>query len=440
MLRSRHAPTQAYAKCSLETRGDLLTIAAVRTRLLLAWLIVCLAHSRGQAQDVVFSGYALNTLDAAQRGSEWFATESLDLRGHARTSFGFGYDWSHRPFVIAGQRRAVVRNQMIVQPGASVILWERLRLALDIPVLVYSDGNTLDHRGIRYEEPPGDLALADIRLGAVLRLFGTHGGPLTAALGVNVMLPTGKENAYTGDGAVRAMPQLLLAGDYNGFTYAGKLGLGLSGASHYMFGAQQGHYAYFALSAGVRMFERRFVLGPELFAHTGLADGELWKRRTTPVEALLGMHYSFDNGMRLGVGIGFGLTTALGAPEQRGLASLEWNAPLPSAPLMAAEQDHDWDGVPDREDACIDRAGPHSPDVLLNGCPRVVDSDSDSIRDDLDACPEHRGPASDDPEMSGCPKPKDSDQDGVADAYDACPDQAGEASADPQTTGCALVP
>jgi OOP family OmpA-OmpF porin len=415
----------------------------VRTSLLASWpallacLVVSLAHSRGHAQEAVFKGYALNTLDAAQRGSEWFAGESLDLRGHARTSFGFGYDWSHRPLVAAGPSRAIVRNQMIVQPGASVILWERLRLALDIPVLVYSDGNTLVRSGIRYEEPPGDLALADIRLGAVMRLFGTHGGPLTAALGVNVMLPTGKENAYTGDGAVRAMPQLLVAGDYNGFTYAGKLGLGLRGRAHEIFGVQQGHYGYFALSLGVRMFERRFVLGPELFGHTGLGDGELWKRRATPVEALLGMHYSFDNGMRLGVGIGFGLTTAFGAPEQRGLASLEWNAPLASAPLLAAEQDHDWDGVPDGEDACIDRAGPRSPDVLLSGCPRVVDSDGDSIRDDLDACPEHRGPASDDPEMNGCPKPKDSDQDGVADAYDACPDQAGEASADPQTTGCA---
>ena len=395
-----------------------------------------LTPSRSLAQE----GYALNILDAAERGSEWFASESLDLRGHGRTSFGFVYDWAHRPLVAAtangGRARAIVRNQMIVQPGASVILWERLRLALDIPVLVYSDGNTLLRDGVRYEAPAGRVALADIRLGAVLRLFGTHGGPLTAALGVHVSLPTGKENAYTGDAAVRALPHLLVAGDYNGFTYAGKLGVGLRGAAHDVLGVRQGHLAYFALSLGVRMFERRFVLGPELFGHTGLGDDQLWKRRTTPVEALLGMHYSFDSGMRLGLGIGFGVSEGLGAPEQRGIASLEWNAPMPAPPLMAAEQDHDWDGVPDREDACIDRAGPRSADVLLHGCPRVTDSDGDSIRDDLDACPEHRGPASDDPEMSGCPRPKDSDQDGVADAYDACPDRAGEATADPQTTGC----
>lgn len=403
---------------------------------LLACLVVGFAHSRSLAQEAAADGYALNILDAAVRGSEWFASESLDLRGHGRTSFGFVYDWAHRPLVAARPARAIVRNQMIIQPGASVILWERLRLALDIPMVVHSDGNTVVRDGVRYEAPPGRIGLADMRLGAVLRLFGTHGGPLTAAVGVHVSLPTGKENAYTGDGALRVLPHLLLAGDCHGFVYAGKLGVGYRGAAHDLLGAHLGHYAYFALSVGVRMFERRFVLGPELFGHTGLGDGELWKRRTTPVEALLGMHYSFDNGMRLGVGIGFGLSEGLGAPQQRGMLSLEWNRAMHTTPLVAAEQDHDWDGVPDSEDACIERPGPRSSDVLISGCPRLGDSDGDSIRDDLDACPEHSGPASDDPELSGCPKPKDSDQDGVADAYDACPDRAGEASADAQTTGC----
>jgi hypothetical protein len=400
--------------------------------------MVSLVKSHASAQEA--QGYALNILDAAERGSEWFASESLDLRGHGRTSFGFAYDWSHRPLVAAnpgGQRaRAVVRNQMFVQPGVSVILWERLRLALDIPVLVYSDGNTVTRAGVRYAAPVDRVGLGDVRLGVVLRLFGTYGGPLTGALGVHVMLPTGKENAYAGDGAVRALPHLLVAGDLGGFTYAGKLGVGIRGAAHEVLGTHQGHYAYYALSVGVRMFERRFVLGPELFGLTGIGKDELFKRRTTPLEALLGMHYSFDNGMRVGAAIGFGLSQGLGAPEQRGLVSLEWNAPMPVAPLLAAEEDRDSDGVSDREDACVDRAGPHSVDVLLNGCPRPVDSDSDGVRDDVDACPEHSGVTSDDPEMSGCPKPKDSDKDGVADAYDACPDEAGEASADPQTTGC----
>lgn len=407
---------------------------------LLACLLVGLAHNRSSAQQA--EGYALNILDAAPRGSEWFASESLDLRGHGRVSLGLASDWSHRPLVAANasglRARAIVRNQLFLQPGASVILWERLRLALDVPVLLYGDGNTVTRNGIRYDAPPEGVALGDVRVGAVLRLFGRYGGPLTAALGVNVALPSGKQQAYAGDGAVRALPHVLLAGEHAGFAYAGKLGVGLRGAAHDLLGAQLGHYAYFALSLGVRMFERRFVLGPELFGHTGLSADALFKRRTTPVEALLGMHYSFDNGLRLGAGIGFGVSEGPGAPEQRGLVSLEWNAPAPAPPPSAAE-DRDRDGVLDREDACIDQPGAGSADVLTRGCPRPQDSDGDGVRDPLDACPEHRGEPSGDQEMSGCPKPKDSDRDGVADAYDACPDQAGEASADPQTTGCAAL-
>lgn len=410
----------------------------MRNLLVASRLVLSVCLLVGFAHKATAQGYALNLLDAAQRGSEWFAGESLDLRGHGRSSVGLVYDWAHRPLVAAarGEReRAIVRNQMLVQPGVSVILWERLRLALDIPVLVYSDGRSIERDGVRYDAPPGRMGLADVRLGVLLRLFGSYRGPLTAALGVNVSLPTGAEDAYTGDGAVRVLPQLLLAGEVQGFAYAGRLGVGLRGASHDLLGAHHGHYAYFALSLGVRMFER-FVLGPELFGRTGLGERELWKRRTTPVEALLGMHYSFDNGMRLGVGIGFGVSEGQGAPERRGIASLEWNAPARKPQLVAATYDRDADGIPDHEDACADRPGPRTLDTLRNGCPRELDSDGDSIIDPLDACPDHPGALSDNPEQSGCPKPKDTDQDGIPEAQDACPSQPGQPSADPQTTGC----
>jgi hypothetical protein len=399
-----------------------------------ACFVLGLVHSHASAQ-----GYALNILDSAERGSEWFATESLDLRGHGRMSLGVTGDWAHRPLLAAqrnGQRaRALVRNQLLVQPGLSLVLWQRVRLALDVPLLLYSDGNSLSQGGVRYSAPPERVGLGDLRLGVLLRLFGEYGEWISAALAVHVALPTGKEAAYLSDGAVRVLPHLLLAGDYAGFAYAAKLGAAIRGAAHDLLGAHMGSYAYFALSLGVRMFDRRFVLGPELIGLTGLTAGDVFKRRTTPLEALLGLHYSFDNGLRLGVGIGFGLTTGLGAPEQRGLVSLEWNAPPPAATLVAAA-DRDLDGVSDLQDACPDQKGPSSTDPLVNGCPQTPDTDQDGVRDLDDACPEHPGQARDDPEMSGCPKPKDGDQDGVVDAYDACPDQAGEASADPQTTGC----
>jgi OmpA-OmpF porin, OOP family len=398
--------------------------------------LTCLLSGPVAAQAT--DGYALNLLDAAQRGSEWFATETLDLRGDGRVSLGLVTDWSHRPLVAkrdGGGERALVRNQLFVQPGISLVWWERVRVALDVPLLLYTDGKSLTHDGVRYLAPEQRVRIGDVRLGMVVRLFGSYGDWITGALAVHVWLPTGKQSAYVGDGATRVMPQLLIAGDHAGFAYAAKLAAAFRGTDHELLDATLGHYAYFALSAGVRMFDRRFVLGPELLGTTGLTGDAFFKRRTTPLEALLGMHYCFDNGLRLGLGIGFGISSGLGSPEQRGLLSVEWNS-LPPAQPTAAVADRDGDGIPDRNDTCADQYGSSSDNPLLNGCPRPVDTDRDGVRDEDDACPEHPGEASEDDAVSGCPKPKDTDADGVPDAQDACPGEAGVAASDPQQSGC----
>lgn len=395
------------------------------------------ARARAQTAD----GYGLNILEHPERGSEWFASESLDLRGHGRFSGGVSVDWAHKTLEAAtspgARQRAIVRNQLQLQPGLALILWQRLRLALAAPLQLYGDGSALRGDAVSYQPPEQKVSLGDVRLGVALRLFGEHTGPLTAALGVQVGLPTGHRAAYAGDGATRVFPHLMVAGELAGFSYAGKLGVGIRTRAFDTLDTHIASYAYFALSMGVRMFERRFVLGPELLGQTQLSDNELWKRLATPVEALLGMHYSFDSGVRLGVGIGFGVSNGLGAPEQRGLLSLEWNAPVPQpkAAQPTAAGDRDSDGLSDAEDACPDQPGPLSALPSQRGCPQPIDTDSDGVRDVEDACPEHPGKRSDDPALSGCPN-KDRDADGVSDANDACPDQPGEAAADPQANGC----
>ena len=76
-------------------------------------------------------------------------------------------------------------------------------------------------------------------------------------------------------------------------------------------------------------------------------------------------------------------------------------------------KDTDKDGIPDKDDACPDVAGPKE----FNGCP---DTDGDGIADKDDACPEVAGLK----EFNGCP---DTDGDGVPDKDDKCPDVAGPA-------------
>src|SRR5689334_11149035 len=168
-------------------------------------LALALAGSKTSAQS---QGYGLSILDQPARGSEWFATDSLDLRGRGqapRWSGGLTVDWAHKTLQAAprtgARERAIVRNQLLLQPGLAVVLWQRVRLAVDVPVQLYGDGQYVRVAGVGYEPPAQEARLGDVRLGTVLRLFGEHGGPLTGALGVQVGLPTGDRAAYAGDGS-----------------------------------------------------------------------------------------------------------------------------------------------------------------------------------------------------------------------------------------------
>ena len=86
-------------------------------------------------------------------------------------------------------------------------------------------------------------------------------------------------------------------------------------------------------------------------------------------------------------------------------------------------KDTDKDGIPDKDDACPEVAGPKE----FNGCP---DTDGDGIPDKDDACPDIAGLK----EFNGCP---DTDGDGIADKDDACPEVAGlkEFNGCPDTDG-----
>ena len=87
--------------------------------------------------------------------------------------------------------------------------------------------------------------------------------------------------------------------------------------------------------------------------------------------------------------------------------------------------DTDGDGVADKDDACVDVAGPKE----NKGCP-WSDTDGDGLADKDDKCPTVAGPK----ENNGCPWP-DTDGDGIADKDDKCPTVKGTAA----NNGCPEV-
>jgi OOP family OmpA-OmpF porin len=404
-----------------------------------------LLMSFASAASAQQTGFAIDRFEPAERGSQFFVVDNLDLRGAARPALGAVLDYSYKPLVVydtnGNERSAIVRHQTFVHLGGSLVLADRLRLGLNVPVAIYQDGDPSRLDGQAYK-PATEPAIGDIRLAADLRLVGDKTDPFTLAFGVRAWLPTGPSEQYAGDGAFRIAPQLLAAGDLGVFTYGARLALVYRAHDPSFGGSELGSEMVGAVGAGLKTLDGRFVIGPEVFASSVFSGTDTFlKTRSTPVEGLIGLHYDVARDVRVGAGAGTGLTRGFGAPQFRGLLSLEYApayekpevAPPPAPPPVPPPPpaDTDGDGIIDTEDACPAVAGPRTTNPMTNGCP---DRDQDGVPDLADACIDVPGVATDDPKTNGCPP--DRDNDGVLDKDDACPDVPGIKTEDPKTNGC----
>ena len=385
-------------------------------------------------------GFALNRFEPSDRGSDWFALESLDLRGHGRWAAGIVGDWSHRPLVLYDESgntvQALLEDQVYAYVGGSVVWWDRLRLSASFPMVLASTSESAS-AGTPTLPVASGANVADLRLGADVRLLGEYGDIFSLALGTHVHAPTGSRQAYTGDGKWRLKPRVLVAGQLGQLEYAASTGVDVRGTSTFA-GQELGSQWVFAASAGVRVLRDQLLIGPELWGSTLVSSSfGAFDKEGTPVEALLGAHYGFKE-LSFGLGVGPGLSRGLGSPMLRALASLQW---IQDASEPAIEPppppDLDGDGVLDSDDACPVETGPANADPLKHGCPLPKDGDGDGILDPDDACPDKAGEATHDLETNGCP-PLDTDGDGILDRDDACVAEPGVKSDDAARNGCPL--
>ncbi len=444
-------------------------------RLLTASLLALAALGTTQSVSAQQAGFAIDRFDPSERGSDWFVNESLDFRGHLRPAIGLVGEWAYKPLALydsnGDEQFAIIEHQVFAHIGASLILFERLRLAANLPLAVYQSGEEGTTANASFDSSDA-TTVGDARFGADVRIVGEYRKPASLAFGVQAYVPTGDQDAFTGDGAVRVHPRLMLAGDLGSLAYAAKVGFMYRHNDEPLDGVPKGSEATFAAAIGARAIDGKLLIGPEVYGSTVVEDTSriFDDRRQTVVEALLGAHYRFHPDWRAGLGAGPGLSRGYGSPTARVVASLEWfpdvkkeePAPPPDSdgdgvldsedacPTVAgvrtddpktngcplAPSDRDKDGIIDDEDACPDQPGPKSDDPKKNGCPLPADRDGDSIIDDEDACPDQAGPANEDPKKHGCPLPADRDGDGIIDPEDACPDTPGPANEDPKKNGC----
>ncbi|MBX3227330.1 MAG: OmpA family protein [Labilithrix sp.] len=402
------------------------------TKLALGALTALAIEAVAGAASAQQTGFALDRYEPAERGSQFFVADTLDFRGHLRPALGATLDYGYKPLVaydMAGNERAsIVRHQLFTHLGGSLVLFDRFRFGLNAPVAVYQAGQDTVVNGSPFRSA-SKPAFGDVRLAADVRILGEYGDVFTLAGGVRAWLPTGARSQFTSDGSIRLAPQAMAAGDIGPFTYAARLALVYRARDDAYAGSPLGSELMGHGAFGLKTLDDKLVIGPEIFATSVFTDSaSFFKTRGTPAEWLFGAHYDVG-ALRIGAGVGGGMTRGYGAPQLRTLLSIEY-APTYETP------DRDKDGIPDREDACPDVPGVHSSDPNKNGCPppkAPSDRDGDGIIDAEDACPDDPGPRTNDPKTNGCP---DRDKDGIPDKLDACPDVPGVHSSDPNKNGC----
>jgi len=381
------------------------------------------AHAQAQVP-----GFAVDRFEPAERGSDWFVNESLDLRGAPLGAGGLVFGWAYRPLVLhdpsAIQRDPrdpsanAITDQVVMHAGGAIVVRDRFRFGADVPIVLYQGGEDLSRVPTTLHSPD-KAALGDVRLTGDVRILGQYGAPLSAAIGAQVYLPTGSRSLFTSDGTMRVSPRLLVAGDYAGFIYAAKLGFAYRPLDATFEGRPLGSEAFFSAAFGVKANDR-FVFGPELFGSTVVTGGDrAFRARNTPLELLLGGHVMLAEHWKAGTAIGPGLTRGDGSPSMRVVFSIE------AVPDIC--HDPDGDGICSDEDACPGVDGL----AKDHGCP--ADRDYDGFNDPDDACPDQAGSRTVNPKTAGCP---DRDHDGVADIEDACIEVAGVPTDDPKTNGC----
>jgi OmpA-OmpF porin, OOP family len=159
-----------------------------------AALAIAATSTAASAQSA--QGFAVNRFEPSERGSEWFAGDTLDLRGSLRPALGVVGDYSYRSLAVYRPDGEIsdspVRNMIFAHVGGSLVLWDRLRVAASLPLQAFADGHTGRIGGNVFLPPRNDQGVGDLRLGADVRLFGEYGDVITGAVGLQLWAPTGR--------------------------------------------------------------------------------------------------------------------------------------------------------------------------------------------------------------------------------------------------------
>ncbi len=325
----------------------------------------------------------------------------------------------------------IIDDQLVGHAVVGVGVDDRLELSVDVPFLLNQTSGDLAYIG-RPGEELATSGVGDIRVIPKARLVGgDEPTGFALALLLNVALPSGAEDDYTGDGRLAFEPRL--AADLRMtelFGVAASVGFNARPAS-----AQDN------LNIGNELTFQAATEIPLMGTTTFIAeiDGsavvgeDTFNREEAPTEGRGAIRYRIGDNWTATAGGGAGLVNGFGTPDFRLFAGLGWS------PLL--DPDPDKDGILGKDDQCPKVAEDKDGWKDDDGCPEDDDDpDGDGILGDKDACPNDPEDKDGWKDDDGCPEDDDDpDGDKILGKADKCPDKPEDKDGWKDADGCPEV-
>src|SRR5688572_4775482 len=126
-------------------------------RLILAPALLAALGAPLYAQTMAESGFALDRFDPADRGSEWFVVDSVSWSGELKPSVGLIADFASKPLVVYDERdvekMTIVDRQLVTHVGGSLVVRDRFRFGLALPVVLSQSGAIGMNGGATFPPP-----------------------------------------------------------------------------------------------------------------------------------------------------------------------------------------------------------------------------------------------------------------------------------------------
>jgi hypothetical protein len=313
--------------------------------------------------------------------------------GPGRLSLGLFAHYSSRLLKAesaTGDEVQPVSDRLAGVLSAELGIAERAALGLSMPMVLHQAGDALTPDDPELQAfAPGDptVSLRYRLIGDVAGVLDSADGP-GLALQIGASLPAGYDNAYAGEGAVRAEAQLLAD------VYLLNAGVGASIGIRHRFESRDVFDVHLRDEMTFGLAVKLPV--PSLYPLEALVEfrgaTDFKGDGNTHFELSAGARYALARGLVLSVAAGPGLGSGIGTPAVRVIAGL-WYA--------ASDPDSDKDGIPDDVDACPPL--PEDPDGFedKDGCPDP-DNDNDLVPDSDDLCPDQEAAEGGDANEDGC--------------------------------------